>query len=107
MPNNTKQYLLKVNYGDETLVWRTDKCGSAFGPNDWIIHLAGDKKKVTLVAHVQQQANRTWGCRVAEGADPLLVLAMILCADRFRILDEDTYRKSSGMQKYGVNNVFY
>ena len=67
-----------------------------------------------LIAHVQedkdnkQTAGRKpqWNCRVAAGvSDPLLVVCMVVCTDRWRTLDDAFLRQASGVQNFKFQRV--
>eukprot|EP00977_Amphora_coffeiformis_P028595 scaffold36326_cov199-Amphora_coffeaeformis.AAC.1 len=108
------QFILRITaaHTKGPLEWRTDPCRSA--ADDWILHCvdkqegtkSNKKSKPILAAYFQQQPKRMWGCRVALGADPLLVLCCALCADRWRNLEEAKIRARSGVKGVYHPGVF-
>ena len=82
------------------LLWRTTKCGKF---QDKVIctvtNVNDDKDKknnAKLKAYMQELPNQQWAVRVVAGVDPLLVLAMVVAADRqAAVRDKDFLRDAS------------
>ena len=104
---DSRQHVLRITADANAngTVWRTDACGSRTGPQDWIIHAVQNvttpvKKSIqpNLQALVQEQPHKSWGCRVVDGVDPLLIVCFVICMDHWRLLDDEFLRQASGVR---------
>ncbi|CAB9496950.1 expressed unknown protein [Seminavis robusta] len=91
--------------------YKMAKCGSKFfGPEDAVIHYAQDtsgspKKKMVCAAYLTEEPRKMWGCRVAPGIDPVIVLAFVLCSDKLQVMFNELLVQKSGIMSYKVKNV--
>lgn len=91
----------QTSKGTTPLLWRTAKCGKFKDKMICAVSNINDKatdenNNAKLKAYIQELPDKQWAVRVVAGVDPLLVLAMVVAADRqAAVRDKDFLRSAS------------